>query len=79
MFTSEEYAGTHFVSAMEMARLLLWNTSNSILFAEFQICKTFEDVHGILKGSAVKPRYKYMQHFYDDWCSTGTGVENFAL
>jgi hypothetical protein len=27
----------------------------------------------------VKPRYKYMQHFYDDWCSTDTGVESFAL
>jgi hypothetical protein len=66
------------VSAMEMAQLLLWNTSNRIQFAEFQICKKFEDVHGILKGSAVKPRYMYMQNFCNDWCTTDTGVENFA-
>jgi hypothetical protein len=66
------------VSAMEMTILLLWNTSNSIQFAENQICKTFEDVNRILKDNALKPRYKYMQHFCDDWCSTDTGVENFA-
>jgi hypothetical protein len=31
-----------------------------------------------LEGSAVKPRYKCMQYFYDGWCITDTGVENFA-
>lgn len=41
---------SYMVSATEMAWLLLWNTSNSIQFAEFQICKPFEDVYRILKG-----------------------------
>jgi hypothetical protein len=26
----------------------------------------------------VKPRYMYMQNFCNDWCTTDTGVENFA-
>jgi hypothetical protein len=62
IFTSEEYAGTHFIydfcNGSGTAAVVEYQQQYSIFI--IANCKTFEDVCRILKGNAVKPRHKCM-------------------
>jgi hypothetical protein len=69
---------SYVVSAVEMVQLLWCSTHNSNHFVEFQIENIWECAQNF-EGQCRKPRYKYIQNFYDDGCSTYTNMENFAL
>jgi hypothetical protein len=56
------------VIAMEMAGLLWWNNGNNLQFSEFQITKTFKNVHRTLKetGSFRQTNAEHGQLYGDD-------------
>lgn len=79
-------------SVVELVGLLWWNTSTSqniwehtqspegewVLPMSERILWTMTMWGRCSASSAVKPKYKHMQNFQDDWCTTDKSMQNSA-